>query len=662
MQPREPTSTAKWAEENLKLPLEVGAFQRDFDLRYGPHLYGILAAMDDPKIHEIYCMKAAQVLWTTVLIAYIFHRIETTGGVILGMFASDTAAKKFGRTKLETMGKATKPIAKKINFSGSTRSGNSQTHKVFDGGFLEIFGSNSASNVKTTTANLVFVEEPDDANENVGSQGDSIKLLFERVKRVRNPKKILGGTPSVKGFSRVSEHIALSDMRVLPIACHDCGEKHVLDFQNVKGWQCDTGVCEPHPIFGYNKPENAFYACPHCGSVWDDYQRKENIHNTVMQAIEDGDPYFGWVPTRPEKTGVAGFTCLMELYSCLPGAGQAQLVRDYLEAEYYEARGDSTKKIVFINSKLGREYEYEDGRDNAEQLAKLAESDPESQRPEKLCPQLGLIITIGIDTQPDRLAIVIRAHGKNRQSWLLFAEEIYAKGKTGNELDPVWSQLDEIVFAPFEHESGRSLYASAITIDSGGHSTQAVYDWVITRSKKYPAVKIMAGKGSSSRANPAVFVRPPVGKSLEVKNPDKLTLAEKKGVKLFIIGTIQAKDYLAERLGEFSRGEGRFHFYRKADMRDDYFEHMVAESKIPDKSGRKIWKQKSGCPCEFWDCEVYAEHAARALGIHHRDASYWDDLHSKIMQSDLFTKAIPMQEAASDPGYTVKPSNYKRRN
>ncbi len=645
MIPRLPQSTAKWSEENLRLPSEVGAFQSKFDLQYGPHLYGIFAAMDDPDTTEVYCMKAAQVLWTTALVAYIFNRVCGTGGVILGMFSSESQAKKFSEKKLKTMGKATPEIAEKIDFSSSPRSGNSILSKSWDGGWMEFFGSNAAGNMKMTTADFVFVEEPDDANENVGNQGDSIKLLFERTKRVRRPKRVLGGTPSVKGFSRVAEHIDRSDKRVLPVACHDCGHAHPLVFEQLQGWQAsDKPVGEKHPIYGHHKPENTVYACPECGSAWDDFQRKENIRATVYAAIDAGDPLCGWVPTSEGGHGVAGFTGLNELYSCLPGVGQADMIRDYLEAEHYAARGDNTKQIVFINSKLGRAYEYEDTRADADTLREEAKADSESQRKELLCPSEAFLVTIGIDVQDDRLAVVIRAHGRSRRSWLIYADELHAEKTTINELDSVWSRLDELVFSAFEHESGGSIFAAAISIDSGGHATDAVYDWVLTRQKRYPTVLVMAIKGSSAKTDPQVFVRPSASKALAHKDPKKMTKAEKKGVRLHIVGTGKAKDYLLDQMTLNSQGMGRFHFYNAEMMRVDYFDQMLAESKIPDKSGRKVWRQKPGSPCEFWDCEVYAEHAARSQRVHTLTAYDWDELERKVKQSDLFGDVRPLVE------------------
>jgi phage terminase large subunit GpA-like protein len=645
------------------LPKEVGAFQCDFSLEYGPHLYGIFAALDDPAVEEVYCMKAAQVLWTTALIAYIFKRIAVEPGVFLGMFASESAARKFSQTKLAPMGRVTRPIAAKMSFEMAARKGQSTLRKEFEGGFLELFGSNAASNVKSTTANFVFVEEPDDANENVNNQGDSIKLLYERTKRVRRPKKVLGGSPTVKGFSRVEEHIELSDKRVLPIACHECGEKHVLDIDNLVGWEAEEGAKGVHhPIYGLNKPENAVYACPRCGVVWDDFQRKENILDTITAAMEAGDELCGWERTIEGRPGIAGFTRLNELYSRLPGAGHAKLVADMLEAEHYAAMGDMSKKIVFVNNKRGEPYEFKDGREDAETLRSRAKADPESARREGLVPAAGYVVTAGIDVQDNRLAIRLRAHGRDRRSWLIYADEIYAKSTTINEQDPVWNELDSLMFKPYEREDGTSAHVAAISIDSGGHATDAVYDWVLTRAKRYPAVRIMAVKGSSSTADVPIFAHP-TSRAIEHKDPAKRTKADRKGVKVFIVGTNRAKDFLAEQMQLNSQGIGRFHFYQVDQMRADYFDQLLAEAKVPGRSGKPTWQKKAGCAAEFWDCEVYGEHAARAMRVHLLNESEWDALELKAKQSDLFADAEPLEVTRESDGAAPerRKSNYWSR-
>lgn len=636
--PPAPVPTAQWVVDNLKLPAENSDTPGDFDIWNVPYAFGIYAALDDPKTIEIYCSKAAQVAWTTLIIGWMGKIIDTMPGPMITMFSADGAAREFSLEKLKPIVNETPKLRNRIDVSGSTRSGNTVMFKQFTGGFLKLISSNNVRSVKSTPARYVIVEEPDDANENVGKQGDSVTLLFERTKRMRNAKRVLGGTPSVKGFSRVEERISKSDKRVLPVNCHDCGEAHVLDFENVVGWQGDEDAPGAgHEIYGHHSPEHAIYACPHCGSVWDDWQRKENIKQTVRDAMAAGDPLCGWVATA-EFDGVAGFMLLSELYSCLPGAGVGALVRDYLEAEYYAAQGDENKKIVFTNSKLAKAYEYEDGRSNADDFKDLAAADRASQHKEFTVPHEGLMLTIGIDVQHDRLAIIVRAWGRGEQSWLVYWGEIYANNSCADKSDAVWTALDAITFRTFKHASGTGLYASAISIDSSdGHTNDAVYHWVRDRSRKYPGVLTMAIKGSSSTANPEIFAQPKL-RGIDHKDPKKQTKADRKGVKVYMVGTQRAKDLIAARMDLPGEGPGRMHYYNSEQLRWDYFDQMTAEAKIPSKTQRhkKVWALKSGRRCEAWDCEVYAMHAARAKRIHLLSPKDWDAIEAEVLQSDLF--------------------------
>src|SRR5690606_16498182 len=134
------------------------------------------------------------------------------------------------------------------------------------------------------------------------------------------------------------------------------------------------------------------------------------------------------------------------------------------------------------------------------------------------------------------------------------------------------------------------------------------------------------------------------------------TKADRHGVKVYIVGTNKAKDWLAAHMKLDGAGPGRFHYYK--DVRTDYFDHMTAEAKVPSKRspGKKVWQQKSGRRCEAWDCEVYALHAARARRLHLFKPEDWAKLENQLKQEDLF-KA----EAADDPAVTVRPrrkSNY----
>ena len=618
---------------------------------------GVCAALDDDSITDVYCQKASQVAWTTVLVAYIMSRIDQQPTPIIGMFSAVDAAREFSQEKMRPFVLACAALKDKMDVSSTRQTGNGLLHRTFPGGFLKLIGSNAVRSMKSTPAPFVFVEEPDDAAENTQGQGDSVTLLYERTKRFRKPKRVLGGTPSIKNFSRVEARLDLSDQCVLPVDCHGCGESHVLDFGNVTWLQAEKGE-EPHPIYGQEQPETAVYNCPYCGEVWTDARRQANIRATVDNAIEAGDKFGGWRPTKNITGKIKGFTRLGELYSCLPGSSTQELAAKHLEAEFYANRGDETKRIAFVNNQLGMPYEFADGRPDADQFRDIAKDDPESQHDEFICPVDGLMVTIGIDVQHDRVALAVRAWGKEDRSWLMYWGEIAATSTCVDKNDGVWSALDKVVFQAFKHESGATIHASGISIDSSdGQTSDAVYQWVRTRQKQHRAVIIMAVKGSSSQSDPEIFTQPKIH-SLDHRRYDKKTKAQRHGVKVYIVGTNKAKDWLAAHMALDSYSGG-FHYYQLDQMRWDYFDQMCGEAKIPHKTirNRRVWTQKNGQAIEAWDCETYALHAARAKRVHLMKDNEWDALERKLLQADLF-KEEPEPEK---PPNILRPLRPKKR-
>ena len=644
--------TAEWAELKFRLPAEGSDKPGPYDLRYAPYLYGIFAALDDPEVKEVVTQKAAQIGWTFGLVAYLGKIIDTMPSPVVVMFPKEDAAREFNDEKLEPSILSTPALSHKLNVNKTRSKDNRALFKKFPGGFLKLVGSKSISSVKSTPARIVIVEEPDDAVGNLKEQGNAITLLWERTKRIRNAKRVLGGTPSVDGLSKVQEHMRGSDRRVLPVECHECEQTHVLDWENVSWLDADDGT--EHELYGKALPDTAVYVCPCCGSPWSDYQRKENIRNTVYRAIDRGDPLCGFV-AQAEFHGTAGFEELSELYSCLPGAGVVDLVRDYLKAEHKAGQGDETDRIVFVNSKLGRPYAYKDDQADAETLREMALDYKELQ-----CPRGGLLVTVGIDVQHDRIAIIIRAWGRGEESWLLFWGEISAAVSTSDKNDPVWDAVEQRVFSAIPHDLGTNIFASSVGIDSSdGNTNDAVYHWVRQMAKKYPKVLVMAVKGSSSQQDPEIFSTPSV-RSVDHINPKKRTKADKHGLKVYLVGTNKAKDWLAAHMKLAGVGPGRHHAYK--DVRADYFDQVTGEVKAPHRSirNRKVWQQKSGRAVEAGDCEVYALHGARARRVHLMKPAQWDAIEQKLQQDDLFSK--PDEEIGADEQEMkkTKPARIKR--
>lgn len=592
-----------------------------------PWVPGMLDALDDPKCKKVVAKKSAQVAWTDgVWNNYLGRRIHTDPCPVVLLFPKDKTIRKYLDQKFVPMVEASEVLRPLVDVSTSRSTGNRTDYKKFPGGFLALVASNAPDNVKSLSAPVVCVEEPDDCNSNVRNQGDSVDLLEERSKTYEYRKVIFGGTPTIKGLSRVDDAYAASDRRTFQVPCHECGDVHVMHWDNVF-WEQDAKV--PHEVYGKSRPESARYVCPHCGVPWTDAQKNRNVRRGYWQA-------------EAEFHGVAGFY-INELYSPFPGSRLQYLVEKYLKAEHALQQGDEGKMIVFINSTLGLSYEYKTDAPTIDVLRERA-----LDYPEKTAPNGGLVLTVGVDVQHDRLAIVVRAWGRGEQSWLVFWGEIAAAGSTTDKNDPVWEELDQFIYGSYAHAQGFGLTVSAAGLDSSdGQTNDAVYHYV--RSRRHRGVKLMAIKGKFEINTDREIVTPP--KKIDLSNNN--TKAARYGLQVFIVGTGKAKDLIDGRLKLTGNGPGRMHWYDS--VRDDYYEQITSEIKAPSRqrSGKKVWQKKSGVRNEALDCEVYALHAARVLKLHIRKPDQWDALEAKLMQGDLLSPAAPAPVTPTPSSFPV---------
>ncbi len=203
---------------------------------------------------------------------------------------------------------------------------------------------------------------------------------------------IIGGTPTLKGLSAIDAEYELSDKRVAMVPCHDCGQEHELSFDHL---HCPEDPTQYHEVYGHKRPELAYYACPHCGSVWDDAQKNANLQHGR------------WVATA-EFRGIAGYD-MNELIATFYGSRFAVLMEKWLQAEHAAAQGNIGPMIAFVNSSKGESYEFKSNAPGIEELVKRAEAYGEWTAPAGV-----LLATAGVDVQGDRLAVIVVGWGRGR--------------------------------------------------------------------------------------------------------------------------------------------------------------------------------------------------------------------------------------------------------
>ncbi|NWD52679.1 phage terminase large subunit family protein [Pseudomonas gingeri] len=602
-------SIIEWADRYRWLSPEESATPGKYRFDKTPHLVwpgGPLEALDDPNVIEVVGRKSAQVAWTSGVMGNAIGKwIDLDPSPILILFPKAEAAKQYVAEKLEPMIEATRRLRKKVDLR-SRKLQQRQDFKRFPGGFLKMVGSNSPSSVKSTPVPRVAIEEPDDCNLNLRGQGDSIKLAKERLKTFRRSKIIIGGTPTIKGLSAIDAELELSDKRVGLVPCHGCGQSHALSFDHL---HCDEDESYHHEIYGKRRPETAFYGCPHCGEVWDDHQKNANLKLGRWEATA-------------EFRGIAGYI-LNELYATFHGSRFEVLMEKKLQAEHAMSLGNIGPMIAFTNSSKGESYEYKSNAPKTDELEKRAEPYAELTAPKGV-----LLITVGVDVQGDRLALVIVGWGRGEESWRLYWGELEGNPKDIN--DPVWTELDRIIATPIQAEGGAQLAVSAVSVDSSdGNTSDAVYTYVRDRQR----FNIMAIKGASiDSRDREIFTKP--AQSIDTTQDN--TKAARYGLRVFIVGTHKAKTLIDGRIRLKGNGPGRMHWY--SEIRADYYEQLTNEvlAPHPRQPSKMVWQKKAGRRNEALDCEVYALHAARSLKTHLLRDNEWDQLEQQQLQPTLF--------------------------
>lgn len=637
-EPREKMSVVEWAGQHRFLPAGKTSMGGPYSWVVTPYLRGIAEAFMDPDVFKVVCRKSAQVGWTDGFVNNVLGwMIDTSPMSAILMFPREQAAKDFCREKFEPMVESSGGLRDKLDLR-SRSSANTQTYKGFPGGFLKLVGSNSTSAVKSTAARLCAVEEPDDCNANLRGQGDSIALLEERCKTFPDKKLLIGGTPTVRGFSAIDDEMRKSDKRQYHVPCHECGDAAPLAWEHVHWRKAEAPW---HEVYGAHLPETAGYACPHCGALWDDAQRIRNIRDAEAKG-------FGWVATAPFH-GVAGFD-LNELYSPFIESRLPKLVAKFLEAKRESEMGNHGGMIAFVNSSLGESWQMQTDAPSEDKLWERAMS----YKP-GTAPHGALVVTAGVDVQHDRLAIVIVAWGRGEESWVVDAFEIHGNPLQGHPAAPVdgdlWWKNDRALAAAIQTAAGVDLFVEAVSVDSSdGVTSEQVYEYVrARRGQKYMAIK---GRSEPGRE---IFARP--SQSIDVTKGGK---AARHGLRPYIVGTHRAKDLFFGRLKLEGHGPGRIHWPQ--EVRGDLIKQWLSEVKFPGRGGKLQWQLKVGERNEFLDCYIYAMHAARRLKLHTMTDDGWARLEASVRQGDLLSapsapvSKTPEQPATAAPRQVPRPT------
>lgn len=589
---RPPMLLPDWADEEFYLSAESsGVAGRWVTL---PYQRGIMNMMVNDDIPVFTLMKSARVGYTKILLVASGYYLTFLNRSVVTYQPTDSDASDFVKDEVETMIRDCPALSSKLKVDPDKRSkANTLSRKEFVGSTWDIKGGKSPRNYRRITKDVTQYDEADGFDVDIGGEGSSFVLGDTRTLASPFPKSIRGSTPGVQGVSQIEKSFKSADVqmyRYLP--CPGCDRYYKLEFGNM---QCQEEY----------QPKTVRHHCPHCSypASYDEYPAMDEagywMTDDGMLFLDDTDNTFyddGGYQVEPPEHVAALIWGAYSYFMTWP-----KLMKRWFDAnKALKAHGDNTELKTFVNTVLAETWE-EDAGDKLEweDLKGMALDYPHLEVPEQ-----GLLVVAGVDTQDNRLALVVVAYGKGETSYRLHYEELIGDP----EESEVWTQLDGYLNRTYTHTTGEELKIECCAVDTGGHRTQAAYRYC--RANKH---QVMAIKGSSTPWQPVI--RKPTMQDVTVGGK-----VYKGGVALWVVGSDTAKATIMRRMTLADGCPGKF--YVANWLGDDYFMGVTGEKLttryrkgFPYKEYVKLRRN------EPLDCEAYAYAAAIKSGLFRID---WD--------------------------------------
>ncbi|MBB5502042.1 phage terminase large subunit GpA-like protein [Paraburkholderia sp. MM5384-R2] len=309
------------------------------------------------------------------------------------------------------------------------------------------------------------------------------------------------------GWSEADRLVALQSARwhqTKPFDC--CGARHVPLDDYANAWHEHDGEAAVDTVWDWwHDAQNHRYGvyrakCPTCGA-W--------AVNNTHAGFRASKLYSPWTRDRPPE----------------------------IAQKWLAAQGDEEKLQAWWNTQMGLPYRAHTGRRvQAEVLAARGEMWAAA------VPEGVAVVTVGVDVQDYRVELEVVGWGRNEESWSLDYHIIEGEfSDAGTQ-----ALVDAYLKRSWHRADGRPFEIAAACIDSGGHHTQAVYEFCKARIGR----RIWAIKGESARGGE----RNPVWPS---KRPTSRT---KKTYRPIILGVNAAKDAIRQRLLLDAPKPGYMHF------------------------------------------------------------------------------------------------------
>ncbi|MDE2100780.1 MAG: phage terminase large subunit family protein [Patescibacteria group bacterium] len=478
-----------WIPANIVIPEETETPGR-FDIDLFPHVWGVLEAIDDPMIRNIYLPWAARLAkTTTALSALIFFAVNAPRPMLFGG-PNEEKADDVIESQLYPMLEACTATKHQLR----PKHARTSRYVALDRCRIRRSFSGSPSSMAGFPACYGHATELPKWTKNKSTEANPVKLFVKRAMLYPfESKYTFEGTPALKGSCEITAlcNDPGTQRRLRLVPCPHCGE-----FQTLRMGTPEPGTggirWEKPPGAKHSERQlavdTAYYECAHCHGRIEDRHRPAMMRKGVWiaegQTIDRKGRVHGKAAVVSSNVafGDGRSNPFGSLYS-LAISGWGQLVGEFLDS-----RGKPSDRQDFANSVEGREWDPQPIKIHAHELAERLIS-PENE-PRGLCPSWSVFATGAIDVQ----------EGGRLFEWQTCAWGAHARGHL---LD--WNichseaELEKIIRELlFPHaDGGTPLRPSRWLIDAGdGHVTEFVYRLCRQIPGLFPC------KGSSQSAFP----------------------------------------------------------------------------------------------------------------------------------------------------------------
>jgi phage terminase large subunit GpA-like protein len=621
----------EWADQHRILPRETSAEPGPWRTERTPYMRQILRDLSDSSAAaEVVLMFGTQLSKSESGNNWLGYIIDHVPGPMMLIQPTVDLAKRYSKQRIAPMIRACPVLAGKVRESRSRDSGNTTLLKEFPGGLVVITGANSAAGLASMPCRYIHADEVDDYPLDVDGQGEPLQIATARQDTFSRRRLLVTSSPKrPKGLSLIEARYDAGTRFRYQVACPHCGHYQRLVWAGEEE--------QPGLRFWDDDPATAAYVCAGCGVRIDEH------HKTAMLA---GGVWVAEAPDAPVRS-----YHLSSLYSPLGWFSWRKLAAEYLVAKEAAARGDPQPRKTWINTRLAETYREEGARLDEDWLRKRA-----GARPLRTVPASCLVLTAGVDTQDNRLEVLVWAWGPGDECAIVDVGQIWGDPSQTERLaggqPTVWERLDAFLEQRYRHESGNTLGVEAVAVDTGGHCTHAVYAYCRVRH----ATRVRAGGAEWVRRTYAIkgMDRPgmPVKGKASPVDVNWRGGVVKQGVKLWLAGVTAAKDWWHAHLRVKDVGPGFVHL--ASDLPDEFYQQMTSEQRVLARTARGqryVWVKDSGKRNEAWDCSVYALFAAHALDLHRFTDAMWQRLRERVAptQGDLLSPPVEMVSREAMP-------------